>query len=232
MKSKILYKVNFPLIRSIFIKKINRFVLEVKIKGKIKKVYMPNPGRLATILKEGRELLLKEKKSGKYNYEVFAAAINGFYSTIDPKLANILFKQALNKKLISELKNCKIIKEEVKTKAGRIDFLIKCNNEKKFLEVKSCTHVENGIAKFPDRKTERGKRHLKFLIRNKGYLVIVVQRPDAECFMPFKKIDPEFAEIFKKGIESKKLKVIIFTTKFSYPFIYFNNQIKVEKSVK
>lgn len=228
MKSKILYKINFPLIKSIFVRKINRFVLEVKIRGKRNKVYMPNPGRLTTILTFNRELLLKEKNSGKYKYEVFAAKMSGFYATLDPKLANLLFKEALNKKLISKFKNCKILKKEINTKAGRIDFLIKCDNHKKFLEVKSCTHVENGIAKFPDRKTERGKRHLKFLMKNKGYLVIVVQRPDAKYFMPFKEIDEEFSKIFKEGVKSKKLKVIVFTTKFNYPYIYFYKEIPVE----
>jgi sugar fermentation stimulation protein A len=215
-----LYKIPFDLIPSRYVKKLNRFVLIVRIKNKLTKVYMPNPGRLSTILTPNRILLLKEKNSGKYRYEVFAAKMNGFYATLDPKLANILFERIIKEKGYS------IIGREVKTSSGRIDFLLKKRKKNYFAEVKSCTHVENGIAKFPDRKTERGKRHLKFLIKNKGILAIIVQRPDAKIFSPFKEIDPDFAELFRKSIE--KIKVFAFSTRFNPPKIYFEKEIPIK----
>ena len=52
---------------------------------------------------------------------------------------------------------------------SRIDFLLtNQENKKMLLEVKGCTLVEDGIAKFPDAPTLRGKKHLEELDIFKG----------------------------------------------------------------
>ena len=62
-----------------------------------------------------------------------------------------------------------------------------------YVEVKSCTHLEDGTAKFPDRQTERDRRHLQSLekLHSDGYeahVVFVVQRPDVERFHPYRNV--------------------------------------------
>ncbi|MBS7637348.1 DNA/RNA nuclease SfsA, partial [Candidatus Bathyarchaeota archaeon] len=60
--------------------------------------------------------------------------------------------------------------------------------ESLFLEVKSCTLVENGVALFPDAPTSRGERHMKTLIKalefGRAAVLFLVQRGDAEVFRP------------------------------------------------
>lgn len=220
MAEKILLETTFPLVEGRFLRKINRFVLELAVKGKATRVYIPNPGRLSTILTLDRRMLLKEKASGKYRYEVFAAKMNGFYATLDPKLANELFASAVRKRLLPGFTNCFVSEREVKTRAGRLDFRLSCAGRKRLVEVKSCTHVERGVAKFPDRRTERGRRHLKYLMGlENACLVIVVQRPDARAFAPYREIDLEFADLFEKAVRKKSVDVYVFSTRFKPPKI-------------
>ena len=68
-------------------------------------------------------------------------------------------------------------------------------------------HTQNNKALFPDAPTTRGQKHLKTLIslsRTHGnarfILLFLVFHPYASCFAPNAKIDPVFAELFKKGI--------------------------------
>jgi sugar fermentation stimulation protein A len=216
MKKELL-KIDFKPVSSSYVLKRNRFVLKVRIKGRNKFVYMPNPGRLSTILTPGRKILLRKKSSGKYSYEVFAAKMDGFFATLDPKMANFLFANAVEKGLV--FKGFSIKQREKTIKGyGRIDFVLTKNKKEHLVEVKSCTHVEKCLAKFPDRQTERGRRHLKHLTslakKGKGvHLVVVVQRPDVKRFRPYKEIDPEFSELFWKALKAG-VKVHVLSTKF------------------
>ncbi len=215
-----LYRVPFVLIKSRFVARINRFVVEVELAGKRTKAYLPNPGRLATILIPGRLLLLKKKQSGKYRYEVFAAKLDGAYATLDPRLANLLFAQAIELGALPYFRGFEIARREPQTRAGRLDFELRRDRERHLVEVKSCTHVEQGIAKFPDRPTERGRRHLAFLMkRRNAHLVIVVQRPDADRFAPYAEIDPLFAQLFDRARRGG-LDVRVLVTAFIPPNIF------------
>jgi len=67
-----------------------------------------------------------------------------------------------------------------------------------FLEVKSVTWVEDGVALFPDGVTSRGRRHLKHLQQLAGqghqaWNVFVVQRQDANVLRPATAVDPAYA---------------------------------------
>ena len=54
----------------------------------------------------------------------------------------------------------KLVKQELTVGKHRFDFLLEDSEGSPFyLEVKSVTFVENGIAKFPDAVTARGTRH-------------------------------------------------------------------------
>ncbi len=78
------------------------------------------------------------------------------------------------------------------------------------MEVKSCTLVKDGVALFPDAETERGRRHVRELVKAKkedyrACALFVVQRTDADMFKPNDQTDPEFGKILRdaavKGVE-------------------------------
>ena len=101
----------------------------------------------------------------------------------------------------------KILYSEYSIKKHRIDFVLSNkSNEKLFLEIKSATFVENGIAKFPDAITERGRKHILLLTelvksgKNAGVL-FVCQRSDVNSFKPMWDRDPKFGKALLDGFK-------------------------------
>ena len=79
-----------------------------------------------------------------------------------------------------------------------------------YLEVKSVTLAERSIARFPDSKSERGRRHLESLTRlrrqgHRAVLLYLVQRADCERVVPADDIDPDYGAALraaaKAGVE-------------------------------
>jgi sugar fermentation stimulation protein A len=118
-----------------------------------------------------------------------------------------------------------IASREKRLEWGRIDFVLNDREGRPvYVEVKSCTHVERGVAKFPDRPTERGKRHLKLLteLAARGdhcCIVFIIQRPDARRFRPFRAVDPAFADLLKYA-QKAGVGIKVMTTNFKPPDIY------------
>jgi sugar fermentation stimulation protein A len=104
---------------------------------------------------------------------------------IDTSIANIVVKEALQKKEILEL-SYQDFKPEVKySDNSRIDFLLSSSSQQTYLEIKSVTLMrEKGIVEFPDSITKRGSKHLEDLSKmvTSGYqsiLLFLCMRSDA-----------------------------------------------------
>jgi len=202
--------------------RLNRFTLMVDF-GKFKrKAYLQNPGGLSTVLRKGRKVLLlkvDKNQSRKNFFDVFAIKVGKFYVTVQSTFANKLFEAAVKKGFLKDFKNCEIVGKERKIDDyGKIDFLLNRNGKTVLVEVKSCTYMEDGIAKFPDKPTNRGRKHVKQLAKLtvqgfESWIVFVVQRPDAVKFKPYWQVDKNFAETLvlasKMGV-----KILAFTTNF------------------
>jgi sugar fermentation stimulation protein A len=75
------------------------------------------------------------------------------------------------------------------------------------VEVKNVTLVEEGLARFPDAVTERGRKHLVELSKavaegKRAAMIYVVQRGDGFQFSPARDIDPEYASALKKAAKA------------------------------
>lgn len=218
------------LIKGKILDRPNRFILEVELDSEKERVYLQNPGALSTVLSQGREILCEpaSKPERKTDYNAFAVKVSDIYVTVKSTFANSLFLEAFKNKMLEGLEEYSLVKKEPQLPDhGRADFLLKENGSQIFVEVKSCTHVEDGIAKFPDRPTKRGRRHVKTLTRlsksgEKNYLFFVIQRPDAEEFRPFKEVDPKFTDLLKES-QKKGVEIRAISTKFSPPHIYLEN---------
>lgn len=93
--------------------------------------------------------------------------------------------------------------------------MLEGDSEKFYIEVKSVTHVIDGVALFPDAPTARGRKHLMqlHLLSKSGLkagLLFSVQRPDARAMKPNVKVDPKFSELLKRAVEEG---VKVFTLK-------------------
>ena len=232
---KLLLKYGGQLIKGTIIDRPNRFTLRARIGSSVKRVYLPNPGKLSTVLAPGRKILCQPKVSDKRktHFNAFAVRVGEFYVTVNSAFANVIFSKVLEKGALEEFKGYTIASREKKIPSGRIDFVLRDpRGEEAYVEVKSSTHVEAGIAKFPDRPTERGRRHLAALSELAGggtkcFIMFIVQRPDVRRFEPFREIDPEFADMIGEAVK-KGVKAIAISTEFKPPNLYLRRVLPIK----
>lgn len=194
------------LVRGEYLERLNRFAIAVRVEGKREVAHLPNPGRLLEVLAPGRAILLRRAPRGrKTRWTAVAADLGDFLVSLDSTLPNRAFPRFLSRGIFPELLGFQIVAREPRLGAGRADFLLSREGEKVWVEVKSVTLVEGGLALFPDAPTSRGARHLRELslrVRKgeKAFVVFVVQRPDAQKFGPNSALDPRFGEAFCQAL--------------------------------
>ncbi|MBY8984062.1 MAG: DNA/RNA nuclease SfsA [Candidatus Lokiarchaeota archaeon] len=204
------------LMKGTFITRPNRFVGEIKYKGKTETAHIHDPGRLKELLIQGTEILFTHSQ-GKLKYYVKAVKKGDEWILIDSALHSKLAMKIM--KLLPEFSKVKEIKKEVTFGKSRIDFTL----DKVPLEVKGCTLVRDGLALFPDAPTERGTRHVEEIIKQKGMILILILRKARE-FAPNWETDPKFA---KKLSEARKkgIKIIPVQLSFDGKTIYYHGKI-------
>jgi sugar fermentation stimulation protein A len=190
--------------RGVFQERLNRFSALVRVKDKTLLTFLPNPGRMHELLVSGTEVILREvlKENRKTSYDLIGVSYNGQWVSVDSRVPNKLFLEALRNRDIIELADYSIIKPECGYGHSRFDFFLANECDRCLLEVKSATLVKDGVAMFPDAVTERGKRHVKDLVKAKkeGYkacVLFLVQRTDAYSFAPDDETDPEFGKALR-----------------------------------
>ena len=187
-----------------FIKRLNRFLVEVELNGQKALAHLRDPGRLKELLLPGAEVLVREVKGGKRrtSFELIAVRTGSIWVLVNSGLHPDLGEIALN------AMGCRVIRKEFKAANSRFDFLCECGESETVetvVETKGCTLVENGTAYFPDAPTERGARHLKELARLEGYgrlVLFLVVREDAVKLKPNRKMDERFGRAFDEAVES------------------------------
>ena len=196
-------KIEGPLIKGRFHSRPNRFLTVVEINGELVHSHLPDPGRLKELLLPGAELYLRpvsEEIPRKTRFTTVMVCHKGQFISLVSTLPNRFVKESLKKNKLPMFKNYKLLKPEVTVGKHRFDFLLESPKGKLFyLEIKSVTYVENGIAQFPDAVTERGARHAMALAElvEQGYeagILFVCQRKDGKLFKPMWERDPRFSE--------------------------------------
>lgn len=224
-------EVRDPIVWGRFVERPNRFLALVEIeqngKTRIEKAHVPDPGRLRELLLPGRRLVLGDVRHRQASHDVAQGGRKtAFYVlmvdageglvAIGSKLANELAYKALRHGAIPELCGPSSdggfrVTKEVTFGESRLDFLVEAKDGgrswSRFVELKSVSFSESGIARFPDAPTERGARHLAELSRAvaEGYragVLFLIQRDDAEAFAPFRERDPKFARALSEAAKS------------------------------
>lgn len=187
-----------------FVARPNRFTLVVRFGEGEERVYLQNSGGLETVLETGRTVLCRPAANDdrKTDFDAIAVDVDGTWVTVDASLPNTVFDRGVRRGLIPRFAGYRVLdREPALPGGGRADLRLATPTDGTALvEVKSNTHVVDGTSKFPDRPTERGRRHLRQLTdlvsreRTECHVVFVVQRPDARRVVPFREVDPEFAD--------------------------------------
>ena len=211
-------KIEGRIIRGVFQERPNRFLALVNVENRALPSFLSNPGRMRELLTTGTEVVLREvlTENRKTNYDLIGVFYNGQMVSVDSRVPNKLVLEALKNRDIEELSGYNKIKPEYGYGHTRFDFFLSNDQERCLLEVKSCTLVKDGVAMFPDAETERGRRHVRDLVKAKkeGYracVLFIVQRNDVQVFAPNDETDPEFGKVLRnaavEGVEVYAYKV-------------------------
>lgn len=181
-------------LRATFIRRLNRFVVECTLEGRVTKAHLPNPGRLWEILLPSRILYLRKGLSNKLPYSVWAAEKEGSVICLNTLHTNLVAERLIREKAIPGFNGYKVKRREFRIGNHRIDLLLEGENLEIPLEVKSCTLFNDSIAMFPDAPTVRGRRHLEILAENHGAILFIVHSSRVHYFLPDFHTDPVFSE--------------------------------------
>jgi sugar fermentation stimulation protein A len=168
---------------------------------------VPNSGRLSELLVPGRPVLLAETRAPHRvtDYDLSMVDLRHTLVSVDARLPNDLVQEAFEGGALAQFAGLTLARREVRYGESRLDFVLKAEGgaDPCFVEVKSVTLVQEGIARFPDAVTARGSRHLRELgsaCREgaRAAVVFVIQREDAQAFAPHDESDPLFGEVLRE----------------------------------
>jgi sugar fermentation stimulation protein A len=192
--------------KAILIDRPNRFLGRVSFDDKITEAFIPNPGRMLELMIPGNEVFIRENSAPhrKTDYDMIGLEYNGVLVSIDSNLPNRFIKKLLLSYKLPFFKDYDTVIPEPRAFEGRFDFKLTGAQGASFIEVKSCTLVEEGRAIFPDSPTTRGARHLRHLTAalkenqvKRSAIIFVIQRPDAKVFSPNDNTDPHFGDALR-----------------------------------
>jgi sugar fermentation stimulation protein A len=192
-----------------FIKKGNRFTAGVYLEsGGATTAYIPTTGRLTGALRPGCRVWLEaaENPDRKTPYTlVLSELADGGLCSVNAYMANWLFKEAMEQGAL-EAFPYPSVETEVPYGRSRLDFRLSDGEAVCWVEVKSVTYAEDGVGRFPDAPTGRGRKHLGELEKlaaegHRASAVFIAQREDAKKFAPFERIDPDFTAELRRVSE-------------------------------
>jgi len=194
-----------PLIPATFLRRDNRFRATVQVRGSEQWAHVANSGRLQDLLTPERPVYLHpaSKPARKTPYDLKLVQLPQTLVSIDARLPNPLFAQAVAAGQLPAF-NYPHIQPEVRYGQSRLDFRLSGPEGVCWVETKSVTLVQQGVARFPDAPTARGSRHLQELmaIRAQGEqaaVVFIIQRSDATRFAPAAAVDALFAQRLRQA---------------------------------
>jgi sugar fermentation stimulation protein A len=191
-----------PLLCGTLIKRYKRFMVDVRLQNsRIITAHCANTGSMRACCEPGRTVFLSRHNSPArrlaYSFELIAMPTS--LVGVNTQVPNRLVRDAIISGKIKSLGKYASVRQEVPYgSSSRIDLLLEDRQGRRcFIEIKNCTLVENGIARFPDAVTARGLKHLRELqqqVHNGDRCVIfyLIQRMDAKLFRPADAIDPAY----------------------------------------
>lgn len=194
------------LMKGRFLSRPNRFATWIDLDGEAVYCHMPNPGRMLELLHEGTEMWVVSRPAPerRTTHQIVLArhgeALVSLVSGMPPEL----FLEAWKTGLVPELGDCPQVKREVRFGKSRLDLELTCHSGTWLIETKSCTLVDDRIARFPDAPTIRGARHVAELCEAPALgftpaVAFMIQRDDADVFMPNDATDPAFGAALREA---------------------------------
>ena len=200
-----------------FVSRPNRFIARILVDGREESAHVKNTGRCRELLVPGARLYVQHHDSParKTAWSVIGVQKGERLINMDSQAPNQVWEEALNGGLVlpgreEPVASCR---REVTPAAlledcpvrSRFDFALAWRDGAAgFLEVKGVTLEQEGVARFPDAPTQRGRRHLEELARlaQAGYyagVAFVIQMAGVDRFEPNDATDPAFGEALRRA---------------------------------
>lgn len=221
------------IVSGIFLKRPNRFIAHVMIKGKEEIAHVKNTGRCRELLIPGATIYLQEhdNPNRKTKFSLIAVEKGKLLVNIDSQAPNKVMLEALSQGLcLPGLKSPIIqIKPESVYGSSRFDFYVTANGQKAYLEVKGVTLELDGVAKFPDAPTERGVKHIRELMEAakegfEAYVIFVIQMKGIRYVTPNDETHAEFGQALR---EAHRMGVNI----IAYDCLVAPDQLKLDQPI-
>ena len=199
------------LIRGTLIRRYKRFMADVRLANRhTVTAHCPNSGSMSGCSEPGRPVYLSRhdspKRRLKYTWEMIE--MPGSLVGVNTMIPNRLVAAAIADGGVPGLSGFDRIRREVGYgRNSRIDILLEKDETRCFVEVKNCTLVTDGVARFPDAVTARGLKHLRELqeeVRSghRAVMFFLIQRMDARCFRPADDIDPAYGAQLRAAVKN------------------------------
>jgi sugar fermentation stimulation protein A len=198
-----------PIRRGRLLRRYKRFLADVELSsGEVLTAHCPNTGSLTGCVPRGARVVLRDSQNParKLRWTLQTIEVDGTWVNVDTGLPNALVTEALSAGEITELQGYDSLRREVKYGlSSRIDILLERPGERCYVEVKTTTLAKEGLARFPDAVTERGRKHLEELARmvhagHRAVIFFCVSRGDVEAFSPADDIDPLYGQELRRAL--------------------------------
>ncbi len=215
------------MVKAIFRKRANRFIVEAELDGEIVRAHLPNTGRCKELLVDGATVYLKpsDNPNRKTKYSLYLVENNGALVAMFSQQANSIVFDAIKEGKIKELLGYSILESEKTIGNSRIDIYLANEDssndgskviDETYVEVKSVTLIKDGVAQFPDAPTERGRKHLEELIslKKEGIRAVVfflIEHPNGNSFRPNWENDPKFSQTLNKAY-AEGVEILVYKT--------------------
>ncbi|MEM4432212.1 MAG: DNA/RNA nuclease SfsA [Desulfurococcaceae archaeon] len=164
--------------------RLNRFVVRIEINGETREAYLNNTGRLEKYITYGKKCFIVKNARGRLNYRILAVEDHGYGAVLDTSLQERVFEKLVLMNTIDWLKNCVLIRRNVRLNDSVIDYAFKCRGETVLVELKSAVlRLMDKYASYPDAPSSRAsKQFLKLMnhVSNGGASIVVFI-----CALPF-----------------------------------------------
>ncbi|HEY3415662.1 MAG TPA: DNA/RNA nuclease SfsA [Armatimonadota bacterium] len=227
-----------PLTEGRFLCKPNRFTALVEVDGRQATAHVPTSSRMRELLVPGARVIVagRARPDRITEFDLIMAYLGEELVSVDSRVPNRLLEVTFRAGELPEFAGWQFDRHEVTLGHSRLDFLLTREGERCWVEAKSVTLVEEGMALFPDAPTARGARHLGELALareagDRAAAVFVIQRGDARQFTPNRALDPDFAHALEDALR-RGVEVYAYTCRVQPEGICIDRKIPVVSDIR
>lgn len=231
-------KVEGPLLHGRFLRRYQRFLMDVEAAGRTLTVHCPNSGSMEGCLEKDAEVVcsFSGAPGRRWPWTAEWIRLTSGWVGLHTLRANRIVEEALREGRVPGLEGYSRIRPEVPVEGGRrrMDFLLEAPGLPPcYVEVKNATWPSpDGGVGFPDAPTERGLKHLEVLSRKvtdgcRGVMVYLVNRSDGLFFRPAHEKDPAYAQGFLRAAAAG-VEILAARAKIEPPEVRFGEVLPVK----